>query len=84
MSSAEEQEEAESRRAAAATRRALRTVTVAELVRAELAPDITHPRWSQQHFLGRFRHFCAITNPLNLFVGNAELERAKETIENYK
>ncbi|KAI6181639.1 Sidoreflexin [Aphelenchoides besseyi] len=42
-----------------------------ELIR-ELAarPDITKPRWDQQTFAGRVRHFAAITNPLNLFVSS--------------
>uniref|UniRef100_A0AC35TH67 Sidoreflexin n=1 Tax=Rhabditophanes sp. KR3021 TaxID=114890 RepID=A0AC35TH67_9BILA len=47
-------------------------------------PDIYRPRWNQDTFPGRLRHFAAIVNPLNLFVSNSELDRCKAIVLNYE
>ncbi|XP_010226607.1 PREDICTED: sideroflexin-2 [Tinamus guttatus] len=43
--------------------------------------DIDAPRWDQGTFLGRLRHFLAITDPRLVLVPNAELERAKALVQ---
>lgn len=47
-------------------------------------PNISKPRWNQSSFKGRAKHFFAITNPLNIFVSNNELEKCQNIVENYK
>ncbi|KAI6222767.1 Sidoreflexin [Aphelenchoides besseyi] len=46
-------------------------------------PDISKPRWDQRTFVGRVRHFAAITNPLNLFVSSQKLEEARHIVQSY-
>ncbi|XP_003367767.1 sideroflexin-1 [Trichinella spiralis] len=47
-------------------------------------PNIEQPRWDQSTYWGRAKHFFAITNPLNLFCSNKQLQEAKEIVENYR
>jgi len=48
---------------------------------SELASvNIDNPKWDQNTYLGRAKHFIAITNPLNLLYTAKELEEAKETV----
>ncbi|XP_044755860.1 sideroflexin-1-3 isoform X2 [Coccinella septempunctata] len=42
--------------------------------------DIDKSEYDLDTFLGRCKHFFVITNPLNLFVSDAELEKAKELV----
>ncbi|XP_038214213.1 sideroflexin-2 [Zerene cesonia] len=46
--------------------------------------DITQPLWDQSTFVGRFRHFAFISNPLLSLVPEKELYQAKELYVNYK
>jgi len=46
--------------------------------------NLDQPRWDQNSYWGRARHFFTTTNPLNLFATPFQLEQAKETIEKYK
>ena len=42
------------------------------------------PRWDQSTYLGRARHFFTTTNPANLFVTPAALDRAKEVVDGHR
>ncbi|KAJ9080044.1 Sideroflexin FSF1 [Entomophthora muscae] len=46
--------------------------------------DLSKPRYPQDTFSGRLRHFIEITNPLNLFAGAREISEAKTSLEHYK
>jgi len=46
--------------------------------------DIDKPRWDQDTFIGRFKHFWAITNPGHLFHSDKELEYAKDIVSRYR
>ncbi|XP_049872776.1 sideroflexin-2 isoform X1 [Pectinophora gossypiella] len=46
--------------------------------------DITQPLWDQSTFVGRFRHFAFISNPLLSVVPEKELYAAKELYMQYK
>jgi hypothetical protein len=46
--------------------------------------DIDKPRWDESTFIGRFRHFCTVTNPGNLLYSDAELYYAKDIVQRYR
>ncbi|CAI5441799.1 unnamed protein product [Caenorhabditis angaria] len=54
------------------------------LSKLEKLPDISRPRWNQNEFQGRMYHFFTTANWLNLFVSNSELEKARQTVIDYK
>ncbi|VDK17711.1 unnamed protein product [Anisakis simplex] len=47
-------------------------------------PDISKPRWPQNTYQGRLRHFWTTANPMNLFHSNAEIEAAQKTVLDYR
>lgn len=46
--------------------------------------DISKPRFDQNTYIGRFKHFLLTVNPLNCFASTSALEKAKETVTKYK
>jgi len=46
--------------------------------------NLDQPRWDQNSYWGRAKHFFTTTNPLNLFATPSQLQTAKETIDKYK
>lgn len=46
--------------------------------------NIDQPRWDQNEYWGRARHFFTITNPMNLFVTGKELDKSKEIVTRYR
>ncbi|CAB3221729.1 unnamed protein product [Arctia plantaginis] len=56
-----------------------------EQILSEMARvDITQPLYDQSTFIGRFKHFAAITNPLLTLTSEKELLAAKELYLQYK
>jgi len=46
--------------------------------------DLSKPRWKQDSFQGRAKHFFTVTDPRNLFASSAQLEAAKNLVTQYK
>eukprot|EP00644_Phytophthora_capsici_P004080 jgi/Phyca11/537702/estExt2_fgenesh1_pg.C_PHYCAscaffold_1070002 len=46
--------------------------------------NLDAPRWDQSTYEGRAKHFLATTNPLNVLASDAELDAAKQLVEEYK
>lgn len=46
--------------------------------------DIESPRYDQNAFEGRAKHFFITTNPLNLLASDAELDKAKAVVDAYR
>ncbi|RAW41726.1 Sideroflexin-1 [Phytophthora cactorum] len=46
--------------------------------------NLDAPRWDQSTYAGRAQHFLATTNPLNVLASDAELDAAKQLVEEYK
>lgn len=46
--------------------------------------NIDEPRYDQETYSGRAKHFFQITNPLNLFVSDRRLEEARCLVTKYR
>ena len=46
--------------------------------------NIDRPRYDQSSYIGRAKHSFVTTNPLNIMATDAELDKAKETVETYR
>ncbi|KAJ8316906.1 hypothetical protein KUTeg_004810 [Tegillarca granosa] len=46
--------------------------------------NLDEPRYDQNTFEGRAKHFFITTNPLNIFVSGKELDHAKSVVEKYR
>lgn len=46
--------------------------------------NIDQPRYDQNEYWGRAKHFFTITNPLNLFVSGKELDKSKDIVTRYR
>lgn len=46
--------------------------------------DLDKPRWDQSTFIGRFKHFLAVTDPTKTFYTNKQLDDAKALVEAYR
>ncbi|XP_023346028.1 sideroflexin-2 [Eurytemora carolleeae] len=46
--------------------------------------DVDSPLWDQATFIGRFRHFAWMSNPINGLVSTQELESAKSIVVSYR
>ncbi|ORZ35516.1 Tricarboxylate/iron carrier [Catenaria anguillulae PL171] len=47
-------------------------------------PDLSKSRFDQSSYLGRVRHFIEITDPRTLFSSEAQLQRAKQLMDDFK
>ena len=55
-----------------------------EVTKSESYVDIDSPRWDQSTYIGRAKHFFTATNPLNVFASSADLQSAKDVIEQHR
>jgi hypothetical protein len=46
--------------------------------------NIDEPRFDQNTYVGRAKHFFITTNPLNVLVSNKDLDNAKNVVEAYR
>ena len=46
--------------------------------------NLDEPRWDQSTFWGRFRHFFSISDPSKALCTNAQLDAAKELVDQYR
>ena len=55
-----------------------------EVIGADRVINLDVPRYDQNTFSGRAKHFFVITNPLNVFASGKDLDWAKETLSKYR
>ena len=57
---------------------------ILEIFTCNMSINIDRPRYDQSSYVGRAKHFFVTTNPLNCLASDAELEKAKQTVESYR
>ena len=46
--------------------------------------DLDKPRWLQDTYIGRAKHFFTITDPRNALLSSSQLDGAKKLLELYR
>lgn len=46
--------------------------------------DLDKPRWQQDTYLGRAKHFFSVTDPRNVVLSGKQLDGAKELLKLYR
>ena len=46
--------------------------------------DLDKPRYNQDTYIGRAKHFFQTTNPLNIFASNSQLQTAATLVKQYR
>jgi len=46
--------------------------------------DLSKPKWSQDTYIGRAKHFFTVTNPLNILLKPKDLDASKELLEKHR
>lgn len=46
--------------------------------------NLDKPRYSQDTYMGRAKHFFQTTNPLNIFASNSQLQTAATLVKQYR
>ncbi|XP_034837358.1 sideroflexin-1-3 [Maniola hyperantus] len=46
--------------------------------------NLDKPRYDQNTYMGRAKHFLLLTNPINAFASNADLEEAKQIVTEFR
>ena len=55
-----------------------------ETPRVEGRINLDEPRWLQDTYMGRAKHFFSITDPRNAFASSAQLDGAKNLLQLYR
>ena len=55
-----------------------------EITEKQKPIDLSSPKWDQSTYIGRAKHFFKAANPLNVFATSAELQSAKDIVEQHK
>ena len=57
---------------------------MSETPRLERRIDLDKPRWLQDTYLGRAKHFFSVTDPRNIALTGSQLDGAKELLTLYR
>jgi len=57
---------------------------MAETPRIDGRIDLDKPRWQQNNYIGRAKHFFSVTDPRNVFLTGTQLDKAKELLQLYR
>ena len=57
---------------------------MAETPRVDGRIDLDKPRWLQDSYLGRAKHFFSVTDPRNVLLSGRQLDGAKELLNLYR